>query len=175
MFCMFGWWMYRLLQHTPPARPILFCRKARQIHYFVPHPPPFWKFWKPVPVEIRSHSWDDTRVRCYKTHHATGVTIREVFNLMLLWGGEDGNPRLLEDFVAVGFQDDYSDAYIFQLWEHIRRYMEEDGPPIQPGEALREPGNKNKPLEFPPEILSAAGGPPLSRKQVANLVGTRLP
>lgn len=168
-FLLFGTWMYRLLQHTPPERPILFSRKARRVDYFVPHPPPFWKFWKPVPVEIRSHSWDDTRVRCYKTHHATGVTVREVFNLLLLWGGEDGNPRLLKDFVAVGFQDDYSDAYIFQLWEHIRRYMEEGGPPIQPGEKLREPGNSNPPLEFPPEILADAGGPPLSRQQVARL------
>lgn len=169
---LFGCWMYRLLEHTPPERPILFNRKTRRVHYFVPHHPPFWKFWKPIPTELRSHGWDDMRLRCYKTHHATGVTVREVFNLLMLWGQEDGDPQVLDDFAAVGFVDTYSDAKIFSLWEHIRRYMEEGGPAIPPGEKLRKPGNKNKPLEFPPDILAAAGGPPLAREAVERLAGT---
>jgi len=172
IFALCARWMYRLLEHTPPERPILFNRKTRQVHYFVPHNPPFWKFWKPIPTELRSHGWDDMRLRCYKTHHATGVTVREVFNLLMLWGQEDGDPQVLDDFGAVGFVDTYSDAKIFSLWEHIRRYMEEGGPPIPPGEKLRKPGNKNKPLEFPPDILAAAGGPPLSREEVERLAGT---
>ena len=168
-FSLWARWMYRILQHTPPERPFLFCRRTREVAYFVPHLPPFWKFWKPIPTELRRHYWDDLRVRSYRTHAATGVTVREVFHLLLLWGGEGGDPRMLKDFGAVGFEDTYSDTSIFQLWEHIRRYMEEDGPPIQPGEKLREPSNKNKPLEFPPDLLAAAGGPPLSREEVARL------
>ena len=172
-FSLAAYWMYRILQHAPPERPILFCRKTRQVAYFVPHLPRFWKFWEPIPVELRRHHWDDIRVRSYRTHAATGVTVREVFHLLLLWGGEGGDPRMLKDFGAVGFEDTYSDTSIFQLWEHIRRYMEEGGPPIQPGEKLREPGNKNKPLEFPPDLLAAAGGPPLSREEVARLAALR--
>ncbi len=32
-----------------------------------------------------------------------GVTVRKVFNLLMLWGHEDNDPKVLDDFAAVGF------------------------------------------------------------------------
>lgn len=44
---------------------------------------------------------------------------------------------------------------------------------IQPGEKLREPNNKNQQLDFPPDLLAAAGVPSLSREEVARLAALR--
>ncbi len=100
-----------------------------------------------------------------------GKTFYYALWLQMLWGGKDGNPKRLKDYVAIGFEGYEEDDGLLQLWEHIRRYMEEDGPPIQPGERLRKPANKRKPLEFPPEIIAAAGGPALSEAEVLALAG----
>jgi len=68
--------------------------------------------------------------------------------------------------VMLGSGGGWSDDYQVSLWEHIRRYMEEDGPPLQPGDKLRKI-NLNKVPEFPPEVVAAAGGPPLSEVELA--------
>ena len=55
-------------------------------------------------------------------------------------------------------------GYLFQLWEHIRQYMEEHGPPIQPGEQLG-PGS-GQPSPFPDKIIRKAGGKVYDLKQI---------
>ncbi|MCU5783204.1 hypothetical protein MA04_02504, partial [Alcanivorax balearicus MACL04] len=50
--------------------------------------------------------------------------------------------------------------------EHIRRYMEEGGPPLQPGDQLRRV-NRDKLPEFPPEVVEVAGGPALTEEELA--------
>jgi hypothetical protein len=89
--------------------------------------------------------------------------------LRLLWG-EARNPRKLEGIALIGYLGWYEDAALWRLWEHIRRYMEEGGPPIQPGESLRTSGAGKLP-ELPPEVIAAAGGPALSVEEVARLAG----
>ncbi|MGN5353649.1 hypothetical protein ACQ4P5_16595 [Ralstonia sp. L16] len=57
----------------------------------------------------------------------------------------------------IGYAGWWEDAVLWRLYEHIRRYMEEDGAPIQPGEKPRRSGVGKVPA-FSPEIIAAAGG-----------------
>jgi hypothetical protein len=61
---------------------------------------------------------------------------------------------------------------LWRLYEHIRRYMEEDGAPIQPGEKPRRSGVGKVP-DFSPEIIAAAGGRALSDQEIENLACRR--
>lgn len=47
------------------------------------------------------------------------------------------------------------------LWEHIRRYMEEDGPSIAEGDALSPSFWGRRRRQYPSSLINAAGGPPL--------------
>jgi hypothetical protein len=93
-----------------------------------------------------------------------GEIARDTYHLALLWGEED-NPRQFKNFAYIGYLGWWEDAMLWRLWEHIRRYMEEDGPPIQPGETLRTSGTGKLP-KFPDHIIAAAGGPPMSPEEV---------
>ncbi|MFV8578311.1 hypothetical protein ACNRBH_03900, partial [Ralstonia pseudosolanacearum] len=117
--------------------------------------------------------WDDVKVRSYKAIVSNaGKSFHESHWLVLLWGhlNEDGRAAV-RDCVSIGYEGYFEDERLFQLWEHIRRYMEEDGPPIQQGERLRKPVNNRKPMAFPPEVIAAAGGPALSVADVELLAG----
>ncbi|OCS49437.1 hypothetical protein BEK67_19985 [Ralstonia pickettii] len=113
------------------------------------------------------------KVRSYKLVVSNaGRSFHESYWLVLLWGAQDEHGRnVVKDCVPIGYEGYFEDERLFQVWEHIRRYMEESGPPIQPGEQLRKPANSRKPLEFPPEIIAAAGGPALSVAEVERLAG----
>ena len=166
----YGW---LITYRSPPDYPILFNRKTRVITFFrQTQSPGLTRLWK-LPIRTpASYSWDDAKIRTYRVFMSRfGKTFYYALWLQMLWGGKDGNPKRLKDYVAVGFEGYEEDDGLLQLWEHIRRYMEEDGPPIQPGERLRKPANKRKPLEFPPEIIAAAGGPALSEAEVLALAG----
>ena len=69
----------------------------------------------------------------------------------------------------MGVQSNGFDSTQLALWEHIRQYMEEDGPPLQPGDKLRATDLSRVP-EFPPEIVAAAGGPALDQEAIDELV-----
>ncbi|TXD56871.1 hypothetical protein FUT88_17960 [Ralstonia sp. TCR112] len=101
-----------------------------------------------------------------------GKSFHDSHWLVLLWGAQDEHGRnVVKDCVPIGYEGYFEDERLFQVWEHIRRYMEEGGPSIQPGEQLRKPANSRKPLEFPPEVIAAAGGPALSVAEVERLAG----
>jgi hypothetical protein len=128
----------------------------------------FFRFWKKQGVaEPRTYSWDDVKARSYKMTQFTGAAARETYFLTLLWG-EPNKPNLCKEIVNIGYAGWWEDAVLWRLYEHIRRYMEEGGAPIQPGEKLRRSGVGKVPA-FSPEIIAAAGGAALSDQKVYNL------
>ncbi|NHV24994.1 hypothetical protein HAV18_01915 [Burkholderia sp. D-99] len=130
--------------------------------------PSFWRFWeKGGAGAVRTRAWDDVKVRSYKWTQFTGAAGRESYFLSLLWG-EVGNPQSCAEIVNIGYAGWWEDAMLWRLFEHIRRYMEEDGPPIPRGEALRRTGTGKLP-EFPVEIIAAAGGAAIKIEEAANL------
>lgn len=172
---LFSWWSFRRLFMSVSDWPVVFNRKTRQVTYLPAVIMPFLKFWKSPISKWRTASWDELKVRTYKHLDANaGKSFHDSYDMLLLWGGEGGDPRALRECVGIGYQGYFEDELIWMLWEHIRRYMEEDGSPIQPGETLR-PKNRGKPVIYPAELVAAAGGPALSTEVVDKLAEEAVP
>ena len=150
--------------------PVLFNRDSRLISIPKPRCLSFLRFWEPGSIqEILTYSWDSTHARTYKYTQMMGETARESFNLTLLCADQE-SPHVFKDFTYLGYVETWEDAPLWCLWEHIRRYMEEDGPPLQPGEMLRTSGFGKLP-EFPQHLIDAAGGEALSVEEIEKLTG----
>lgn len=157
---------------TPRDLPVLFNRKTREVSFFTVIPMKFWKFWQRAGVgEIKTYRWDDAYARSYQLTELTGEAARSTYLLALLWG-DPSQPRQCKEIVTIGYKGWWEDELLWRLYEHIRRYMEEGGPPIQPGESLRRSGTGKLP-QFPPEVIAAAGGPALSEEEVRRLASIR--
>jgi hypothetical protein len=168
-------WFYRVSFGWYDDWPIMFNRQTREILYYPIRLPHAIKIWRPVKPELVRRSWDDVKVRSYKYRETNaGRSFHDSYNLSLMWGGEGGDPKMLCNFVNIGYQGYFEDEWLFQLWEHIRRYMEEDGPAINHGEELRRRGS-GKPLGFPPDVIAAAGGAALTTEEVAALSAAQDP
>ncbi len=161
-------WFYRMLG-LPSDWPILFNRKTRQVTYFKVNFPSLFRFNRQVPVEMVTRPWDEAKLRTYRSTLFFGKTFRIVHQMALLWG-DPLKPEVLKDVVLIGDPDIVDDGWNLALWEHIRQYMEEGGPPLRHGETLRKPLNPKPPLQFPRDIRDAAGGGPLSVHEVDPLV-----
>jgi len=166
-------WFYNVVVRMPFDCPILFNKRSRTVSFYHPSRPKFFKFWEFTESGAFTYSWDEVKVRSYKALISNaGKSFHESHWLVLLWGQVDEAGRTaVKDCISIGYEGYFEDERLFQVWEHIRRYMEEDGPPIQPGERLRKPVNNRKPMAFPPEVIAAAGGPALSVAEVERLAG----
>ena len=148
--------------------PVLFNRDSRLICISKPKHLSFLKFWEPGGIqEVMTYSWGSIHARTYKYMQMMGETSRESYNLTLLCA-DQANPRSFKDFTYLGYVETWEDAPLWRLWEHIRRYMEEDGPPLQPGEMLRTSGFGKLP-KFPQHLMDAAGGEALSIDEIEKL------
>ena len=148
--------------------PVLFNKKMRTVSVTKPRFISFLKFWQPATVDrVVTYSWDAVQARTYKSLQMMGETSRESYNLTLLCA-DQANPRSFKDFTYLGYVETWEDAPLWRLWEHIRRYMEEDGPPLQPGEMLRTSGFGKLP-KFPQHLMDAAGGEALSIDEIEKL------
>lgn len=165
---LYFWWSFRSLYRSVSDWPVVFNRKTRQVTYLPSLLMPFWKFWKSPKQEWLTANWDDVKVRTYKyVDTNAGRSFHDSYNFFLLWG-EAGEPHTLRDYVSIGYQGYFEDETMWMLWEHIRRYMEEDGPAIPHGEELRTKTH-GKPVAYPPELIAATGGPAFSAEVVTQM------
>ena len=156
----------------PKDKPLIFDRKNRQVIFSQIRINGFWELLKfPKFVDPVSVPWDSVRVRSFKMTQPMGKTLRDTYRLEVLAPDPSDEKKLLVG-EAIGYLGWYEDEKLWQLYEHIRRYMEEDGPPIQHGEALlvKRMGRDLQP--FPDEILASLGGPPLTDDEVKALAKT---
>lgn len=152
---------------SPSDHPVLFNRKTREVHVIPIKTLNFLKFWeKGEPGELRSYRWDHVTARTYRRLDVPGGTVARTETVMQMLCTTPENPNVVDLMVSLGFTGTWRDNTQVELWEHIRRYMEEGGPPLQPGDTLRKV-NHDKLPEFPPDIVEAAGGPALSEAELA--------
>lgn len=150
--------------------PILFNKLSRTVTISKPRRLSILKFWQPVVIDrMPTYSWEAVQARTYKTLQMMGETSRESYSLTLLCTDIE-SPNEFKDFTYIGYVETWNDAPLWRLWEHIRRYMEEDGPPLQPGETLRTTGTGKLP-KFSQHLIDAAGGEPLSIEEIEKLTG----
>lgn len=152
---------------SPSDHPVLFNRKTREVHVIPIKRLSFLKFWeKGVPGALRSYCWENVQARTYRRLDVPGGTVARTETVMQMLCTTPEQPTQVDLMVDLGVTGTWSDDTQVQLWEHIRRYMEEDGPPLNPGDTLRKT-NYDKLPDFPPDIVAAAGGPPLSEVELA--------
>src|SRR5699024_10520368 len=119
-----------------------------------------------TPPRIATCDWDQVKVRTFRFLGSGSGGMR--CNMYLAWGEPD-DPQRFADYTPLGPLDVGIDDALFTVWEFVRRYMEEDGPAIPPGEHLGE-GYKY-PSPFPPEVIEAAGGAAYSYEEVEAMAG----
>ena len=170
LFC-FGSYYWRLATASSLDDPVLFNKKTKLV-YILPYlKGGFFKFWKSgahgAPVAYR---WEDQiRARIYNYIYFRGANLAsEGFELGLL-AIREGTTNEVEQLIQLGVQSNGFDSTQLALWEHIRQYMEEDGPPLQPGDKLRATDLSRVP-EFPADIVAEAGGPALDQDAIDRLV-----
>ncbi|MGI9573440.1 DUF6708 domain-containing protein [Alloalcanivorax xenomutans] len=167
LFTLLGIVFIRRAFFSPSDHPALFNRKTRQVHVIPVKPLNFLKFWeKGEPGKMKTYSWDNVTARTYRRLDVPGGTVARTETAMELLCMTDENPKVVDEMVSLGMTGTWSDNSQVALWEHIRRYMEEGGPPLQPGDQLRKI-NHDKLPEFPPEVVEAAGGPALTEEELA--------
>lgn len=113
--------------------PILFNRRTRKVHFFrrrINMMRPF----SPWPVVVDTYDWECMRGEI----NGGGVLIGSVpmlrYWLYLAVNDKPDSKRVIDRFVVgIAFREQY---LLAALWEHIRRYMEEDGAPLQHGDSL---------------------------------------
>lgn len=166
-------WFFRIWLCMVKDYPTVFNRKDRTVTYStveMPNPLRFWKF--SASLNFKTVAWDSVKVRTRRwlTVQPGAVAAHDSFRLCLIWLGEGEQARSAVDFVDIGTTAVVDDTELWMIWEHIRRYMEDGGPAIQPGESPRKLGAGRK-IVYPSEVIEAAGGPPLSLMQVCDLAG----
>lgn len=113
--------------------PILFNRRTRKVHFFrrrINMMRPF----SPWPVVVDTYDWD-----CIRGEVNGGVALIGSVAMMRYWlylavSDRPNNGRVIDRFVVgMAFREQ---VLLAAIWEHIRRYMEEDGAPLQHGDTL---------------------------------------
>lgn len=170
LFC-FGFYFWRMARIQSLDDPVMFNQRAGTVYVLPYKKGGFFKFWEKgkhgAPLAYR---WDDQiRARIYNYIHFRGGSMAsEGFELGLL-AIRSGSVNEVEQLIQLGVQSNGFDSTQLALWEHIRQYMEEDGPPLQPGDKLRATDLSRVP-EFPAEIIEEAGGPALDQEAIDQLV-----
>ncbi|MBB5018268.1 hypothetical protein HNQ59_001556 [Chitinivorax tropicus] len=124
---------FRLDLFSYRDEPILFNRASRKLHIFRRR----FKWTRPFsrwPVVIDSYDWDCVRGEVKGGAVLMGTVPTTRFQLYLAIADRPGSDTII-DRVPVGGPSLGKDHFQ-PLWEHIRQYMEADGPPLQAGDSL---------------------------------------
>lgn len=136
--------LWRMDMFAADAEPTIFDRKHRKVYrLFMPIDGSGRQgAWRGKPIRLQAVEYDWA---CVSAEHrleliTRGNSVARIHRLMMvardyIHPGEKYG-RLLEEF-EVGNAMALGEATVPMLWEHIRRYMEEGGPPVPDGEPLQ--------------------------------------
>jgi hypothetical protein len=140
-------WLYIRLELFPlEDEPIIFDRKHRKIYCLIA---PIdgssergWARFRSVPLQAVEYDWDYVTAEHRVQLTGTGQSISRIHQLVLVVrdrrkpGADDPYGRLLDEF-SVGNCASFGDTSVGMWWEHLRRYMQTNGPALPEGEALQ--------------------------------------
>ena len=139
---LFPLWCIRLEMFRPEDEPVIFDRKHRKVYRITREVAPgIVGLFKPWPMIALSYDWDLIDVE----HHAdlmvsTNMAKRQHALVFLVRRSAD-DPTIIDSF-DIGNRMALGEANVPCVWEHIRRFMEENGPHLPWGDKLapvREP------------------------------------
>ncbi|QYF94955.1 hypothetical protein KY495_07230 [Massilia sp. PAMC28688] len=126
----------RLEFFRPTDEPVIFDRKSRKIYRLYRAVEPGLKgLFKPWPLRTAEHDWDDVTGEYRVIITPTGATISASHALHFVAARRQGGATLVEDF-QVANPLLLGELTVALFWEHIRRFMEEDGPHVPPSESV---------------------------------------
>ena len=149
---------FRIDLLTPTDNPLVFNRKTRKVYRVMPDipqrqgisPPALVRHWlntfRPWPMQVVEYDWDCLEAEYFSETMLAGNVVRTSHHLMFYVKATPDSNRVLGCFDIVAPMLIREDGAMM-FWEHIRRFMQEDGPPLPPGE---------KPAPKPPRNPIAA-------------------
>ncbi len=116
--------------------PTIFDRAQRKVYrIFREVQPGFLGLFKPWPVRICAYDWDLLDCEHTATVTGTGSTVTRYHALVFIVGKSAKDPTIIDSF-NIGHSYQLGEPTVPAVWEHIRRFMEENGPTLPPGETF---------------------------------------
>ena len=120
----------------PTDLPIIFDRKNRKVYRLLTERcPGYLGLFKPWPLRACEYDWDLIDAEHTAVVSTTGSTVMRRHALVFVVKRSSVDPTIIDSF-NVGDSVELGETTVPALWEHIRRFMEESGPHIPPGESL---------------------------------------
>lgn len=133
----------------PLDLPIIFDRQRRKVYRLDQTPPlGVLSAFKPWPIRYVEHDWDDIVAEHGVVTFTTGSSAHRQHTLALMV--RDKNPGDFKGPITPDNTPPYVDGFVFgdpktlsefttpRVWEHVRRYMNENGPALPPGETVAD-------------------------------------
>lgn len=140
LFIAFGFyillWTTRLELFRPEDEPTLFDRKHRKVYRVFRETQPGWRgLFKPWPLRATEYDWNLIDVEHQAVLTTTGSTVTRYHALVFLVK-KSATDQIIIDSFTIGNTMELGELTVPAVWEHIRRFMEENGPHLPPGETL---------------------------------------
>ncbi|MFT3721150.1 DUF6708 domain-containing protein [Pseudorhodoferax sp.] len=138
--CAFGiyliLWTARLELFRPEDEPTIFDRRNRKVYRVFRETWPGWRgLFKRWPLRAAEYDWNLIDVEHQATLMTTGSTVTRYHALVFIVKKSATDPTVVDGF-TIGHTLELGEQTVPALWEHIRRFMEEGGPHLPPGETL---------------------------------------
>ena len=126
----------RLELFRPKDEPTLFDRKNRKVYRVFRETQPGIKgLFKPWPLRAAEYDWNLIDAEHHAKLVTTGSTVTRYHSLLFLVRNSEQDPTIIDSF-TIGNAMELGEQSVSAVWEHIRRFMEEGGPHLPPGETL---------------------------------------
>ena len=141
----FGLRALRIDLLSPTQIPLILNRKTRKVYRVVQADPvlqgigplKLLRHWasvfKPWPLILIEYDWDCLECEYYETTTLAGNVVKHYNYLQLYVRAEPGSEEVLGSFLLLSPMITHRGTAL-QLWEHLRRFMEEGGPHLSPGD-----------------------------------------
>ena len=124
----------RLELFRPIDEPVIFDRKNRKVYVIARAVAPGWRgLFESWPICAYEYIWDLIDAEYQMTISTTGSTMTTWHNLLFTAKNNSSDDRTIGSF-HVANPILLSESTVGPFWEHIRRFMEEEGPHLPPGE-----------------------------------------
>ena len=118
----------------PEDEPVIFDRKHRKVYRIFRETYSGWRgLLRPWPLKSAEYDWDLIDAEHQAAVTTTGSTVSRIHGLIFLVRESASDTTIVDSF-AIGNSMQMGEVTVPAVWEHIRRFMEEDGPHLAPGE-----------------------------------------
>lgn len=118
----------------PEDEPVIFDRKNRKVYVMARDTLLGWRgMLKPWPIYAAEYDWNMLDAEHNALVSANGSTVNRYHSLHFLVRRSAEDATIIDSF-QVGTSLQVGAESAAPLWEHIRRFMEENGPHLPPGE-----------------------------------------